>query len=58
MVSFWMIVLATGEIYGGFMTFAPEWLTGNQVCFPILILCYFLFYCGLLESRTSGLPAS
>lgn len=23
-----MIVLATGEIYGGFMTFAPEWLTG------------------------------
>ncbi|KAF4628417.1 hypothetical protein G7Y89_g9737 [Cudoniella acicularis] len=29
-VSFWMTVLATGEIYGGFMTFAPEWLTGNQ----------------------------
>ncbi|TVY27095.1 Emopamil-binding protein-like [Lachnellula hyalina] len=28
-VSFWMVVLATGEIYGGFMTFAPEWLTGN-----------------------------
>jgi hypothetical protein len=26
---FWMIVLATGELYGGFMTFAPEWLTGN-----------------------------
>lgn len=24
-----MIVLATGEIYGGFMTFAPEWLSGN-----------------------------
>lgn len=22
---FWMIVLATGELYGGFMTFAPEW---------------------------------
>lgn len=34
MVSFWMIVLATGEIYGGFMTFAPEWLTGNQVFSP------------------------
>lgn len=47
MVNFWMIVLATGELYGGmtlslrflydqlltvigFMTFAPEWLTGNQ----------------------------
>lgn len=51
MASFWMIVLATGEIYGGellwrcttvqlygtllmedstgFMTFCPEWLTGN-----------------------------
>ncbi|KAI4262300.1 MAG: hypothetical protein L6R42_002516 [Xanthoria sp. 1 TBL-2021] len=26
---FLMIVLATGEIYGGFMTFAPEWLSGN-----------------------------
>lgn len=29
-VAFWMIVLATGELYGGFMTFAPEWLTGNK----------------------------
>lgn len=28
--SFWMIVLATGELYGGFMTFVPEWLTGSQ----------------------------
>ncbi|KAL8980863.1 MAG: hypothetical protein Q9205_004181 [Flavoplaca limonia] len=26
---FSIIVLATGEIYGGFMTFAPEWLSGN-----------------------------
>ena len=26
---FWMVVLATGEIYGGFITFAPEWLTGS-----------------------------
>lgn len=23
------IMLATGELYGGFMTFAPEWLSGN-----------------------------
>ncbi|CZT05605.1 related to C-8,7 sterol isomerase/emopamil-binding protein [Rhynchosporium graminicola] len=38
MIGFWMTVLATGELYGGatnllafcFMTFAPEWLTGNQ----------------------------
>ena len=26
---FWCIVLATGELYGGFMTFAPEWLSGS-----------------------------
>lgn len=25
----WMIVVATAEIYGGWMTFCPEWLTGN-----------------------------
>jgi hypothetical protein len=24
-----MIILATAELYGGFMTFCPEWLTGN-----------------------------
>ena len=24
-----MVVIATAEIYGGFMTFCPEWLTGN-----------------------------
>ncbi|KAL9116455.1 MAG: hypothetical protein Q9187_007021, partial [Circinaria calcarea] len=27
---FWASVLATGELYGGFMTFAPEWLSGNS----------------------------
>ena len=26
---FWGSLLATGELYGGFMTFAPEWLSGN-----------------------------
>ena len=26
---FWASVLATGELYGGFMTFCPEWLTGS-----------------------------
>jgi hypothetical protein len=26
---FWMTVLATGELYGGWMTFAPEWLSGS-----------------------------
>lgn len=29
-VWFWMTVLATGELYGGWMTFAPEWLTGSR----------------------------
>lgn len=27
--SFWMVVLATGELYGGWMTFMPEWLSGS-----------------------------
>lgn len=27
---FWITVLATGELYGGFMTFVPEWLTGSH----------------------------
>jgi hypothetical protein len=26
----WMVGLAVAELYGGFMTFAPEWLTGSQ----------------------------
>ena len=26
---FWMAVVATGELHGGFMTFSPEWLTGS-----------------------------
>lgn len=29
MVGFWMTVLATAELYGGWMTFCPEWLTGS-----------------------------
>jgi len=26
---FWMVVLATAELYGGWMTFAPEWFSGS-----------------------------
>jgi hypothetical protein len=26
---FWMAVVAAGELYGGLMTFLPEWLTGS-----------------------------
>ncbi|PHH55864.1 Emopamil-binding protein-like [Ceratocystis fimbriata CBS 114723] len=25
----WMVILATAELYGGWMTFCPEWLTGS-----------------------------
>lgn len=27
---YWVVVLSTAELYGGFMTFAPEWLSGNK----------------------------
>lgn len=27
---FWVVVLSTAELYGGWMTFAPEWLTGSR----------------------------
>ncbi|KAK8214607.1 Emopamil-binding protein [Phyllosticta capitalensis] len=26
---YWMTILATAELYGGWMTFCPEWLTGS-----------------------------
>jgi len=26
---YWIVVLSTAELYGGFMTFCPEWLTGS-----------------------------
>ncbi|OSD07261.1 Emopamil-binding protein [Trametes coccinea BRFM310] len=26
---YWIIVLSTSELYGGWMTFCPEWLTGS-----------------------------
>ncbi|KAM3416387.1 hypothetical protein BST61_g7985 [Cercospora zeina] len=38
-VWFWMTILATGELYGGFMTFAPEWLTGS----PNLVTSNFMY---------------
>ncbi|KAG9847410.1 ebp domain-containing protein, partial [Aureobasidium melanogenum] len=36
---FWMCVLATGELYGGFMTFVPEWLSGS----PNLVTSNWMF---------------
>jgi len=26
---YWIVVLSTAELYGGWMTFSPEWLTGS-----------------------------
>lgn len=26
---YWIVVLSTAELYGGWMTFCPEWLTGS-----------------------------
>jgi len=26
---YWIVVLSTAEVYGGWMTFCPEWLTGS-----------------------------
>ncbi|KAK9893858.1 Emopamil-binding protein [Cystobasidium minutum MCA 4210] len=26
----WLLILSTGELYGGWMTFCPEWLTGSR----------------------------
>lgn len=40
-------VLATGELYGGFMTFAPEWLSGSQMlntADPVYLWFYLVFF--------------
>lgn len=43
---YWVVVLSTGELYGGFMTFAPEWLTGSKALDTsnwLLLWCYLFF---------------
>jgi EXPERA (EXPanded EBP superfamily) len=40
-------ILATGELYGGFMTFAPEWLSGNTQLAgddPVYLWLYLVFF--------------
>ena len=40
-------VLATGELYGGFMTFAPEWLSGSSqlaIDDPVYLWLYLVFF--------------
>ncbi|KAK6374809.1 hypothetical protein LTR64_002924 [Lithohypha guttulata] len=44
------VVLSTGELYGGFMTFAPEWLSGNTALAgddPIYLWLYLVFFNGI-----------
>lgn len=41
------IILATGELYGGFMTFAPEWLSANTQLAtndPVYFWLYLVFF--------------
>lgn len=41
------VVLATGELYGGFMTFAPEWMSGNTHLAgddPVYLWLYLFFF--------------
>ncbi|CAL5868100.1 uncharacterized protein PFLUO_LOCUS2324 [Penicillium psychrofluorescens] len=47
--SLWLIAsaLATAELYGGFMTFAPEWLTGSSQLAtedPVYLWLYLVFF--------------
>ncbi|KAL8799272.1 MAG: hypothetical protein Q9182_006009 [Xanthomendoza sp. 2 TL-2023] len=50
--TLWFLItmLATAELYGGFMTFAPEWLTGNPNLHtenPLHLWVYLVFFNGL-----------
>lgn len=41
------VMIATGELYGGFMTFAPEWLSGNPALAgedPVYLWLYLVFF--------------
>lgn len=45
----WLVapVLATGELYGGWMTFAPEWLTASsqlETRHPVYLWVYLVFF--------------
>ncbi|KAH8104530.1 Emopamil-binding protein [Cristinia sonorae] len=47
---YWIIILSTAELYGGFMTFAPEWLTGSPALDTsnFLYLWVYLFFMNFL----------
>ncbi|KAH6917697.1 ebpl-prov protein [Coprinopsis sp. MPI-PUGE-AT-0042] len=47
---FWIVVLSTAEIYGGWMTFAPEWLIGSpslDTASPFNFWVYLVFMNGI-----------
>jgi len=47
---FWQIVLCVAEIYGGWMTFCPEWLKGSpslDTSNPLYLWLYLWFFNGL-----------
>ncbi|CAL1713273.1 unnamed protein product [Somion occarium] len=47
---YWIVVLSTAELYGGFMTFGPEWLTGSAALNTsnFLYLWVYLFFMNIL----------
>ncbi|THH20551.1 hypothetical protein EW146_g853 [Bondarzewia mesenterica] len=43
---YWIIVLSTAELYGGWMTFCPEWITGSpnlDTSNPLFLWVYLFF---------------
>jgi len=43
---FWIVILSTAELYGGWMTFCPEWLTGSpnlDTSNPLYFWVYLMF---------------
>ncbi|KAF8264758.1 Emopamil-binding protein [Lactarius quietus] len=43
---YWIVVLSTAELYGGWMTFCPEWLTGSpslDTSNPLFLWVYLVF---------------
>ncbi|KAI0248624.1 Emopamil-binding protein [Lactifluus subvellereus] len=43
---YWIVVLSTAELYGGWMTFCPEWLTGSpslNTSNPLFLWVYLFF---------------
>ena len=48
---YWIVVLSTAELYGGWMTFCPEWLTGSpnlDTSNPLYLWVYLVVSCMLL----------